>query len=383
MVNFISPTTSQIICGIPGQLCTALGNIMSRIASAVASCFGCSREGTAPPDPLVACVTVLGSPNSVAGPHSNQDHRAIADPLVGRARVLAVTDQPPANVNESPTEHPLFLRIPPEPTYKTLEECQAALAAYSSRSEKDPVAELIAKSQRIDDITPLDTWLEKMETANTTLEDERKSLRKLQRMRIDPKDPHHSEWETTKTAEVDPTLSLFSENKTVLETQILKLEYYLNPPVKETTAEETPSPTSLQDKIRSLGDESDRITSQLQPLTGLDSLTQRLILTKQQKTIKGDISVLLTTLQSLQLLPPPDPIKPGPQITEIAEPQAVLPSPPPSIWTNLWNGMSHSAFSTSNLVIATAKVPLINPEDLEIRSSMSAFYGTPFESRSA
>lgn len=354
MVNFISPTTSQIICGIPGQLCTALGNIMSRIASAVASCFGCSREGAAPPDPLV-----------------------------GRARVLAVTDQPPANVNQSPTEKPLLLVITPERTYKTLEECESALITYTSRPKTDPVAALIAKSQRIDDITPLDTWLEKMKTANTTLEDERKSLRKLQRMSIDPKDPHHSEWETTKTAEVDPTLSLFSENKKVLETQILKLEDYLNPPVKETTAEETPSPTSLQDKIRSLGDESDRITSQLQPLTGLDSLTQRLILTKQQKTIKGDMSVLLTTLQRLQLLTPPDPIKPGPQITEIAEPQAVLPSPPPSIWTNLWNGMSHSAFSTSNPVIATAKVPLINAEDLEIRSSMSAFYGTPFESRSA
>ena len=368
MVSFTSSTTSQIICAIPGQLCTALGNIMSRIASAVASCFGCSREGTAPPDPLVGCVTVLGSPNSVAGPHSNQDHRAIADPLVGRARVLAVTDQPPANVNQSPTEKPLLLVITPERTYNTLEECESALITYTSRPKTDPVAALIAENRKGEDTTNLTTWLEKMKTAKTTLEDERKSLRKLQRMSIDPKDPHHSAWETTKTAEVDPTLSLFSENKRVLETQILKLEDYLNPPVKQTTAEETPSPTSLHHKIRSLGDESDRITRQLQPLTRLDSLTQRLILTKQQKTIEGDISVLLTELKKLELLTPPDPIKPGPQITKIAEPQAVLPSPPASIWTNLWNGMSHPAFPRSNPVIATAKVPLINAEDLEIPS---------------
>lgn len=366
MVNSISSTISQIICGIPGHLCTALGNIMSRIASAVASCFGCSREGTAPPDSLSGRVTVSVRPNSVEGAHPDQADPAIAEPLESLAIVLVMRDdQPPANVNESPPENPLLLQIKHGPTHKTLEECQAALAAYSSRSEKDPVAELIAKSQRIDDITPLDNWLDTMKTANTTLKEERKSLQRLQRMSLAQEDPNHSVWEETKTAVVGPAFSLFSKNKSCLDTQIIALEKYLYPPVKQTTAEETPSPTSLQHKIRSLGDESDKITRQLQPLTGLDSLTQRLILTKQQKTIKGDMSALLTELNALELLTPPDPIEPGPQITETEEPEAVLPRPQSSIWTSLAYTVPYWALLSPNPATATPKGPLIAAEDIE------------------
>ncbi|MEI8328650.1 MAG: hypothetical protein WCG14_01430 [Chlamydiia bacterium] len=338
---------------------------MSRIASAVASCFGCSREGTAHSEPLAAGrVAVSGRSSSVGEPHSDQGHPATAEPLESLARVLAVTDQPPANVNESQIEKSLLSQIKHGPTHKTLEECQAALAAYSSRSEKDPVAELIAKSQRIDDITPLDNWLDTMKTANTTLKEERKSLQRLQRMSLAQEDPNHSVWEETKTAVVGPAFSLFSKNKSCLETQILQLESYLDAKVHETTAEETPSPTSLEHKIRSLAAKDDTITLQLKPLIGIESLTQRLLLTEKQKRIKAEISTLLEELKTRDVKAF-NAKEEGPQITEIEQSQEVPPNPQASILTSLADTVAYWAFLRPSPVIATAKVPLINAEDLE------------------
>ena len=364
MVNFTSPTTSQMICAIPGQLCTALGNIMSRIASAVASCFGCSREGTAHSEPLAAGRVAFGSPNPEGEQHSDQDYPATRASSESLAIVLAVTDPLPANVNESPPENPLLLPITPGPIYQTLEDFEIALTTYTSRTETDPLAALIAENQKGEDTTNLTTWLERMQTANTTLKKERKLLGKLERMSIDPNDPNHSKWTTTKTAVVDPALSLWLENKRVLETQILQLEDYLDAKVHETTAEETPSPTSLEHKIRSLAAEDDTITLELKPLIGIESLTQRLLLTEKQKRIKAEISTLLEELKTRDVKAF-NAKEEGPQITEIEQSQEVPPNPQASILTSLADTVAYWAFLRPSPVIATAKVPLINAEDLE------------------